>query len=76
MRPKGDSFNLMSKEETHPKYELPASIISRGQFTVTAGSPDRRTKVLKLMEKAGTGQLSTAAWKAIDFYLEHASKED
>jgi hypothetical protein len=38
---------------------LPASIVNRGQFTVAVSSPERR-------EKAGTDQVSTAVWIAIE----------
>ena len=58
------------------KYSLPGSIIARGQFTVSAGSQERREKVLELMDKAGTDVLSRAAWEAIDFYLENAPDKD
>ena len=62
----------MSEAET----KLPASIIARGQFTVTAASPEKRAKILRLIQKAGTPQLSTATWKAIEFYLKHGPEED
>jgi hypothetical protein len=51
------------------KFELPRSIVNQSQFTLRVSSEERREKILKLMEKAGTDQLSTALWKAIDAYI-------
>ncbi|MFQ6117120.1 MAG: hypothetical protein ACE5LQ_02525 [Candidatus Bipolaricaulia bacterium] len=60
---------------TKPEQELPASIVSRGQFTVTVASQKKREKILRLIEKAGTNVLSQAAWVAIDYYLDHDCRE-
>jgi hypothetical protein len=58
------------------KFELPRSIVNQSQFTLRVSSEDRRRKILKLMEVAGTKQLSTALWKAIDAYIGESEVEE
>lgn len=59
-----------NKTQREREYELPPSIVNQGQFTFRVSNPERRQKILKLMEKVGTDRLGAAVWVAIDHYLE------
>lgn len=51
------------------KYRLPAQVINRGQFSVSVATPKRKQVLLKLLRKARTNKVGTAAWKAILAYV-------
>lgn len=51
------------------KYRLPAQVINRGQFSVSVAAPERKQILLKLLRKARTDKVGTAAWKAILAYV-------
>lgn len=41
-----------------PKIQLPSSIVNQGQFTVRVTSPERREKLIRVMEKSGVTSMS------------------
>ncbi len=56
------------------KYCLPPQVINRGQFSVSAATPERKSILLKLLRKARTNKVGTAAWKAILAYVGEETK--
>ncbi len=52
------------------EFNLPTQVVNRGQFSVSVSTPQRKAILLKLLEKAQTNSVGTAAWKAIVAYVE------
>jgi len=72
--PKPD--DALTAEERERLEAVSRSAVYRGQFFVSASSPEKLRRLIKLLDKAKTSHLSTACWKAINAYIGEDDFED